>query len=162
VNAAGIGGGGIRLHQYPTEAYARIMDVNATGVFLSLKHEINLMLKLSAGSIVNISSVAGVTGNMRNAPYSASKHAVIGLTRSAALDYARRGIRINAVCPGFTRTPAMEGALTSEDIREFERLVPMGRIAAPAEIAAMVLFLCSEAASYVTGQAICVDGGLRS
>jgi NAD(P)-dependent dehydrogenase (short-subunit alcohol dehydrogenase family) len=137
------------------------MAINLRGMFLCMKYEIQQMLTQGSGVIINNSSVVGLVGMAGFSPYVASKHAVMGLTRAAALDYAKQGIRINAVNPGFIATeiidrfssknPAMEQQLAS--------LVPMGRIGKPEEIAATVVFLCSDAASYITGQSLVVDGG---
>jgi NAD(P)-dependent dehydrogenase (short-subunit alcohol dehydrogenase family) len=136
-------------------------------VFLCMKYEIQQMLTQGAGVIVNTSSVAGLVGRPGSGPYTASKHAVMGLTRSAALDYAKQGIRINAVSPGYicgtdivTPQSLQEMGVTSE---QFESMassrVPMGRMGQPEEIAATVVFLCSDAASYITGQPFAIDGG---
>ena len=123
-----------------------------------MKHEIPWMLKTGGGAIVNMSSIAGLVGIAGNAAYGASKHAVAGLTKSAALDYAQRGIRINAVCPGHTNTPMIAGDLNRSD-KPFVAQEPMGRVATPEEIAEVVVWLCSGSASFVTGHVMPVDGG---
>lgn len=143
------------------EEWDRIIDINLRGVFLCMKHEIPLMLKQGAGAIVNTSSGAGIKGFKGGAAYVASKHGVVGLTKSAALDYAQSNIRINAVCPGMIDTPMMErfSGGTAEGRQGVISQEPVGRMGSPDEIAATVVWLCSDAASFVVGSAIVVDGG---
>jgi NAD(P)-dependent dehydrogenase (short-subunit alcohol dehydrogenase family) len=121
------------------------------------------MLDLGGGSIVNTASLAGLIGFPLNVAYSASKHAVIGITRTAALEYAQSGIRVNAVCPAFIQTPMVEGFVAQPNARmsldRLARMQPMGRIGTPEEVASGVLWLCSDAASFVTGIALPIDGG---
>jgi NAD(P)-dependent dehydrogenase (short-subunit alcohol dehydrogenase family) len=139
----------------------RIVDINLRGVFLCMKYEIPLMLQQGGGAIVNTSSGAGVKGFAGQAAYAASKHGVVGLTKSAALDYAHSKIRINAVCPGIIATPMME-RFTGGTPGGEQRVIaqePVGRMGTPEEIAAAVVWLCSDAASFVTGHAMIVDGG---
>ena len=147
------------LHLANSDQVEKLFRVNVMGVFYSMKHEIAAMLKNPAngaggGVIVNCSSVFGLGGFKSMAPYSASKHAVSGLTRAAALDYAQQGIRINAVAPGPIETPALGPAP-----EPFAAYVPMGRLGQPQEIADVVVWLCSSEASYVTGHVMPVDGG---
>ena len=143
------------------ELFDRIMDVNVKGVWLALKYEIPAMLKSGGGAIVNMSSIRGVSGFPGAAIYSASKHAVIGLTKSFALEYASSGIRINAVCPGTIETPMIADMIAKESLtmEDFQRDQPMGRLGRPEEIAAAVVWLCSPFASFVIGHALAVDGG---
>ena len=139
----------------------RIVNTNLRGVFLCLKHEIPLMLTQGGGAIVNTSSGAGVKGFKGQAAYVAAKHGVVGLTRAAALDYAPQNIRINAVCPGIINTPMMD-RFTGGTAEGRERVIaqePVGRMGQPEEIAKAVLWLCSDAASFVVGHAMVVDGG---
>jgi NAD(P)-dependent dehydrogenase (short-subunit alcohol dehydrogenase family) len=148
--------------QDATEAdFDRIIATNLKGVWLGMKHEIKHMLRHGGGSIVNTSSSAGVVSIPQVAIYSASKHGIIGLSKAAALEQARAGIRINIIAPGPVRTSFLsrmiEGKIALDAIAE---LVPMGRISEPPEIAQAVLWLCSEAASYVTGHTLVLDGGL--
>lgn len=159
-NNAGVGGGQA-FHETTEEDYDRIMNVNLRGVWLCMKYEITEMLKTGGGSIVNNSSGAGLIGFARNPLYSASKHGVVGLTKSAALQYATDGIRINTVCPGAVRTPMLESAFASNPSAEdwFTSHMPIGRLGKPEEVAEAVLWLCSDAASLITGAAIPVDGG---
>jgi len=149
-----------RLHEYPEETWDRLVDINIKGVWLCLKYEIPQMLEQGGGAIVNTASVAGLVGARRLSAYIASKHAVVGLTKAAALEYAQDGIRVNAVCPGTIDTPMLDrliaGWKTDEDMNTRQ---PIGRLGTPAEIAETVAWLCSDAASLVTGIAMAVDGG---
>jgi NAD(P)-dependent dehydrogenase (short-subunit alcohol dehydrogenase family) len=143
------------------EEWDRIVDINLRGIFLCMKYEIPLMLKQEGGAIVNTSSGAGVIGVREGAAYVASKHGVIGLTKSAALEYAPQNIRVNAVCPGYINTPMMDRFTggTSEGREKVIAEEPVGRMGQPEEIAAAVLWLCSDAAAFVVGHALVVDGG---
>ena len=143
------------------ENFDRVNAINLRGVWACMKHELRHMREQGSGAIVNNSSLGGLVGLPSRAAYHASKHGVIGLTRSAALEYAPRGIRINAVCPGIINTPMVAGMLASqaEAMKEIMRDVPIGRLGKPEEIAAAVLWLCSPGASFVIGQALAVDGG---
>lgn len=145
----------------PAEAFDRVTAVNLKGVWASMKHELAQMRKQGSGAIVNCSSLGGLVGNPRLASYHASKHGVIGLTSSAALEYAPRGIRINAVCPGTIVTPMMTNMVEAGDLDEeaVTALAPIGRLGQAHEIASAVLWLCSPGASYVVGVALPVDGG---
>jgi NAD(P)-dependent dehydrogenase (short-subunit alcohol dehydrogenase family) len=154
------------LHQQFVEDFDNLMATNLRGVFLCMKYEIQQMLTQGSGVIINNSSAAGLIALPGAGPYAASKHAVMGLTRSAALDYAKQGIRINAVNPGYIGTEAVTPSSLKEmgiTLEQFEAMVssivPMGRLGKPEEIAATVVFLCSDAASYITGQSLLVDGG---
>jgi NAD(P)-dependent dehydrogenase (short-subunit alcohol dehydrogenase family) len=160
-NNAGIESPAKPLHEQSIEHFDNLMAINVRGLFLCMKSEIQQMLTQGAGVIINNSSVAGMIGFVGVSPYNASKHAVMGLTRSAALDYAKQGIRINTVNPGFIAT-AMIDRFSNKDPaleQQFASMVPMGRIGKPEEIAATVVFLCSDAANYITGQSLVVDGG---
>jgi NAD(P)-dependent dehydrogenase (short-subunit alcohol dehydrogenase family) len=144
--------------------FDRIMAVNVKGAWLCMKHEIRQMLKQGGGAIVNTASVAGLAGAPLQPVYAASKHAVVGMTRTAAAEYGKAGIRINSVCPGVIRTPMLERALEREPRREknIVKVHPIGRIGEADEIAGAVLWLGSEAASFVTGHQLAVDGGLTA
>ena len=143
------------------EEWNRIIDIDLRGVFLCMKHEIPLMLEQGGGAIVNTSSGAGIKGFKGGAAYVAAKHGVVGLTKAAALDYAKSNIRINAVCPGIIDTPMMDrfSGGTAEGRQGVIAQEPVGRMGTPEEIAATVVWLCSDAASFVVGHAMVVDGG---
>ena len=146
------------------EDWDRIMNTNLKGVWLCMKYEIPQMLKQGGGAIVNNSSFTGLVGYQRRPAYSVSKHGVIGLTRTAALEYAEAGIRINAVCPGYIRTPMVESAI-KKDLGVEERatkMTPLGRMGRAEEIAEAVVWLCSDSASFVIGHPLVVDGGVVS
>jgi NAD(P)-dependent dehydrogenase (short-subunit alcohol dehydrogenase family) len=163
-NNAGIEGENLPLHEQSVEGFDELMAINLRGVFLCMKYEIAQMLRQGGGAIVNNSSMLGLVAFPRHSPYTASKHAVIGLTKSAALYYAKLGIRINTVNPGFIATDMIvRYAKSTGDAHtateQLTNTIPMGRMGSPEEIASTVLFLCSEAASYITGQSLVVDGG---
>ncbi len=162
-NNAGIGSRPrVVLHELPEESWDHVIGVNLKGVWLCMKYELTQMLQQGGGAIVNTASIMGLVGSWsRSGAYNASKHGVVGLTRTAALEYARSGIRVNAVCPGYIRTPLIEDALSRHPEMEAEIIArhPVGRMGRPEEIAEAVVWLCSEAASFVTGHTMTVDGG---
>jgi NAD(P)-dependent dehydrogenase (short-subunit alcohol dehydrogenase family) len=150
------------LHELTEESWDRVLSINLKGVWLCMKYEIIQMLKQGGGAIVNTASIMGLVGSWsRSGAYNASKHGVVGLTKTAALEYATAGIRVNAVCPGYIRTPLIEEALTSNPEMEAQIVArhPVGRMGRPEEIAEAVVWLCSDAASFVTGHTMTVDGG---
>lgn len=164
VNSAGIFGRIAPLHAQEPEDFDRVIGVNLRGVFLCMKYQIEAMRRTGSGAIVNIASVQGLVSGAGAALYSASKHGVVGLTKGAALDCARDGIRINAVCPGTIETPlarkhyAERGLPMPNDTPR----IPIGRVGQPDEIAQAVLFLCSSGATYVTGTTLAVDGAITA
>jgi NAD(P)-dependent dehydrogenase (short-subunit alcohol dehydrogenase family) len=158
-NNAGISGGRPGLDDFDEALYDRVMAINAKGPLLGMKYQIPEMLKTGGGAIVNMASVAGLTGVGAFA-YTASKHAVIGMTKAAAIRYAARNIRINAVCPGLVDTPMVARAAANNVAAASPDINPVGRAAAPHEIAAAVLWLCSDQAAFVVGHPLVVDGGM--
>jgi NAD(P)-dependent dehydrogenase (short-subunit alcohol dehydrogenase family) len=165
-NNAGVGPDGSRypvapVAEYPEEAWRRMIDVNLTGVFHCLKFELRQMITQKSGAIVNNASVGACRGNYGFAPYNASKSGLVFLSQAAAIENACYGIRINTILPGPTgRTSLMENFSDAPERPDFERLVPLQRIAEPEEMAEAVMWLCSDAASFITGIAMPVDGGL--
>jgi len=161
-NNAGIHKQFVSTIDFSAEDWEEMINVNLKSVWLCMKYEIPQMLKQGKGSIVNTSSAAGLVGAPSNPAYPASKHGVVGITKSTALEYARKGIRVNCVCPGPTRTGMNEAlvATSPEIVRAMDQKVPMGRIGEPEEVAAAAIFLCSDEASYITGHALPVDGGI--
>jgi NAD(P)-dependent dehydrogenase (short-subunit alcohol dehydrogenase family) len=163
INAAGIGGAEVRTAEYPTDVWDDVIDINLTGVWRCMRHEIPVMLAAGRGTIVNVASVAGLGGFPRHSAYAASKHGVVGLTRTAALEYGRKGIRINALCPGFTRTPMVQSMLDAGLTEsELTARVPIGRLGTAEEMADTVLYLCSSASAFMVGHALAIDGGLTA
>jgi NAD(P)-dependent dehydrogenase (short-subunit alcohol dehydrogenase family) len=161
VNNAGMATGGKPIADYPEDDWDRAIAVMLTGVFLGMKYEIPAMLERGGGAIVNTSSVAGLTGYPGQAGYIAAKHGVIGLTRTAAVEYGAQGVRVNALCPGTARTPMIASAVDAfpEIGEDLVSRLPIGRLATPEEIADAALWLCSDASSFVLGAVIPVDGG---
>ena len=164
INNAGIVCEERPVHTHSFEDWERQIAVNLNGVFYCMKYEIERMLEQGDGIIVNTASIAVLGAYPKNAGYSASKHGVIGLTKTAAIEYARKSIRINAVCPGYTRTPMVENAL--ENMRESEamltRRLPVGRLGEPQEIADAIVYLCSPEAGFITGHCLVLDGGITA
>lgn len=162
-NNAGVQGVLAETADSPRDDYDRVMAINLRGVWICMKFELQQMRKQGSGAIVNCSSLGGLVGGNQRGTYHAAKHGVIGFTKSAALEYATRGIRVNAVCPGMIQTPMFDKMIAEGQGEELnamlKSLVPMGRMGRPEEIANAVVWLCSSAASYITGQSISVDGG---
>ena len=162
-NNAGIEGVFATTADYPEEEWDRVMAVNLKGVWLCMKYEIPQMVQQGGGAIVNTASLAGLVGAKRMPAYVASKHGVAGLTKTAALEYAKSGIRVNAVCPGIIHTSMVDRMFLSRRPDLEDRLAavePMGRLGKPEEVAEAVVWLCSDAASFVTGHTMTVDGGI--
>lgn len=166
-NNAGIEGDIATAADYPVDSWRRVLEINLTGVFLCMRHQIPAMLERGGGAIVNNASILGLVGFTGTPAYSAAKHGVVGLTKAAAQDYATQGIRINAVCPGFIETAMVmeRGVRAGHDKGTYEQLIsahPMNRLGKPDEIATAVVWLCSDEASFVTGYPLAVDGGYVS
>lgn len=163
-NNAGIEGATKKTHEYDEAEFDRVITINVKGVWLCMKYQIPQMLKQGGGAIVNTASDAGLLGVPQMPAYVASKHAVVGLTKTAALEYAKVGIRVNAVCPGVIKTPMVD-RITGQRPGRAERMAaaePIGRMGKPEEIAAAVVWLCSDASSFVTGLPMAVDGGIAA
>lgn len=159
VNNAGIGGAQAPVGEYPIEAWEQVINVNLTGVFFGMRHQIPAMERAGGGAIVNMASILGSVGFANSSAYVASKHALLGLTRTAAMEYATKGIRINAVGPAFIQTPLLTDNLDQQMLDGLAALHPMGRIGTPEEVSALTCFLLSDRASFVTGSYHLVDGG---
>lgn len=164
INCAGIEGAIATVDQYPTDVFRKVLDVNVLGVFFGMKHAIPLMLESGGGAIVNLASTAGIKGAEKVCAYIASKHAVIGLTKSAAMEWGRHGIRINAVAPGPIAGRMIDSifATRQEEARARMQAVPSARFGTPDEVAAVIGFLLSDAAGFVNGACYSVDGGISA
>ena len=157
-NNAGVENKATPLHEIELQEWDRILNINLRGTFVCMKHEIAQMVRQGGGVVVNTSSGAGIRGVAGGAAYAASKHAMIGMTKSAALDYAKQNIRVNAILPGNIATSMMD-RFTEGDIQKAIDLEPVGRLGKPEEIAEAVLWMCSDLGSFVTGSSVVVDGG---
>ena len=163
LNNAGIGHPLARLADCDEDTFDRNVAVNLKGVFLCMRAELPHMLKQGGGVILNVSSVAGIRGAPMMAAYAAAKHGVIGLTRTAALEYAKRNIRVNALCPAYTRTPILDRLVEGGRAGTLDNMaaaIPMQRLGEPAEIVQAMLWACARENSFMTGQALALDGGL--
>ena len=163
INNAGVFGKiNIPTHLFEENVWENVMNINAKGVWLCMKHEIPQLLSQKSGVIVNIASVAGLGAVPGNIAYCASKHAVVGMTKTAALEYVRYGIRVNAVCPVFTDTPMVHDSIGAvpDLTQKMVNTIPMRRLATVQEIVGTIMFLCSDHSSFITGHALPVDGGM--
>lgn len=158
VNNAGIGGVSAMVGEYPLDSWRQVMSVNLDGVFYSMRYEIPAMLQGGAGSIVNMGSVLSTVGFAQSSAYVAAKHGLVGLTKTAAVEYSKMGLRINAVGPGFIETPLLRRPESAEIVAGVTALHPIGRLGQPEEVANLVAFLASDAASFVSGSYYTIDG----
>ena len=160
VNNAGIGGGATEpTGNYPLDVWRKVIGVNLDGVFYCMRYEIPAMISSGGGSIVNMASILGSVGFATAPAYVSAKHGVLGLTKTAALEYAGQGIRVNSVGPGFIRTPLLEASLDEATLGAIAQMHPVKRLGSAHEVANLVAFLCSEDSSFVTGAYYLVDGG---
>jgi len=159
VNNAGIGGPAAPTGEYPLDGWHKVIDVNLNSVFYGLRYEIPAILASGGGAIVNMASILGSVGFAMSPAYVASKHAIVGLTKNAAIEYAKQNIRVNAIGPGFIDTPLLSKNLTPEVLEFIKSLHPVGRLGTSDEVAALTLFLLSDQASFITGSYHLVDGG---
>lgn len=164
VNNAGIGGDFKITHDYSADDWNKVIAVNQTGVFYCMQEELKQMVQQGGGAIVNIASIAGLRAQPYTPAYTASKHAVVGLTKNAAVEYARYNIRVNAVCPVFTMTPMVKDMLTIDPSFEKKLLrnIPLRRYGQPADIANAIVWLCAEETGFITGHSMPVDGGMTA
>ncbi|RYZ55758.1 MAG: glucose 1-dehydrogenase [Proteobacteria bacterium] len=159
VNNAGIGGPNLPIGEYPIEEWDKVISINLSGVFYGMRYQIPAILAAGGGTILNMASILGQVGFRNSGAYVAAKHGVVGLTKSAALEYSDKNIRINAVGPGFIKTPLVESSMTEEAKAGLVSKHPIGRLGESSEVAELVLWLASAKASFVTGAYYPVDGG---
>lgn len=162
VNNAGIGGPQAPTGEYPLDGWRQVMDINLDGVFYGMRYEIPAILKSGGGAIVNMASILGSVGFANAVAYTATKHALLGMTKVAGMEYAAKGVRINAVGPGFIDTPLLSKNLTPEVLQYVAGLHPIQRLGRPEEVSALTCFLLSDRASFITGSYHLVDGGYVS
>jgi len=159
VNNAGIGGAQAPTGEYPVDAWQQVININLNGVFYGMRYQLPAIERAGGGAIVNMASILGSVGFANSSAYVASKHALLGLTKTAAMEYAQKGIRINSVGPAFIQTPLLTNNLSQEMLDGLAGLHPMGRIGTSEEVSALTCFLLSDRASFITGSYHLVDGG---
>lgn len=158
VNNAGIGGAQAPIGEYPIDEWEKVISVNLSGVFYGMRYQLPAMLKAGGGAIVNVASILGQVGFENSCAYVASKHGMIGLTKNAGLEYSAKNIRVNAIGPGFIKTPMLQNNLTQEQLEMIASLHPIGRLGEAREVAELILWLCSDKASFASGAYYPLDG----
>lgn len=159
VNNAGIGGAAAPMGDYPIESWQKVIEINLNAVMYGMRAQLPVMAKNGGGAIVNMASILGSVGFAMSSAYVAAKHGVVGATKNAALEYADKGVRVNSVGPGFIRTPLVESNMDADALKFLEGKHALGRLGEPEEVAALTVFLASDAASFITGSYHVVDGG---